>query len=92
MADVAVASGPFKRGNETALTYDLKMAAREWLYREADCRVIVLEVKLDGPGGLTVDVAALVPENTFYIIEVKSSRLDFRETADLPQSLYQSLC
>ncbi len=69
--------GPFKRGNETGLTYDLKMAAWEWLYREAGCRVIGLEVKLEGPGGRIVDLAAVGPENTFYIVEVKSSRSDF---------------
>ncbi len=74
---MAVAPGPFKRGNETALTYDLKMAAWEWLYREAACRVIGLEVKLEGPGGRIVDLAAVGPHNTFYIIEVKSSRSDF---------------
>ena len=69
--------GPFKRGNETALTYDLKMAAWEWLYHEADCRVIGLEVKLEGPGGRIVDLAAVGPQNTFYVVEVKSSRSDF---------------
>ena len=71
-----VASGPFKRGNETSLTYDLKMAAWEWLYHQAGCRVIGLEVKLEGPGGRIVDLAAVGPHNTFYIIEVKSSRSD----------------
>ena len=40
------APGPFKRGNETGLTYDLKMAAWEWLYREAGCRVIGLKVRI----------------------------------------------
>ncbi|PKB70500.1 MAG: hypothetical protein BZY87_10255 [SAR202 cluster bacterium Io17-Chloro-G6] len=77
MADIQTASGPFKRGNETALTYDLKMAAWEWLYHEAGCRVIGLEVKLEGPGGRIVDLAAVGPQNTFYIVEVKSSRPDF---------------
>ena len=77
MADAAVAPGPFKRGNETALTYDLKMAAWEWLYRGAGCRVIGLEVKLEGPGGRIVDLAAVGPQNTFYIIEAKSCRSDF---------------
>ena len=70
-------SGPFKRGNETGLTSDLKMAAWEWLYHEAGCRVIGLEVKLEGPGGRIVDLAAVGPQNTFYIVEVKSSRSDF---------------
>ena len=69
--------GPFKRGNETGLTYDLKWAAWEWLYHEAGCRVIGLEVKLEGPGGRIVDLAAVGPQNTFYIVEVKSSRSDF---------------
>ncbi len=77
MVDLAAASGPFKRGNETGLTYDLKMAAWEWLYREAGCRVIGLEVKLEGPGGRIVDLAAVGPQNTLYIVEVKSSRSDF---------------
>ena len=30
-------SGPFQRGNETDLTYRLKWAAWEWLYKEAGC-------------------------------------------------------
>ena len=70
-------SGPFKRGNETDLTYDLNMAAWEWLYHEAGCRIIGLEVKLEGPGGRIADLAAVGPQNTFYIVEVKSSRSDF---------------
>ena len=77
MADLAAVPGPFKRGNETGLTYDLKMAAWEWLYRQAGCRVIGLEVKLEGPGGRIVDLAAVGPQNIFYIVEVKSSRSDF---------------
>ena len=77
MVELTTESGPFKRGNETGLTYDLKMAAWEWLYREAGCRVIGLEVKLEGPGGRIVDLAAVGPQNTFYIIEVKSNRSDF---------------
>ena len=77
MVELAEASGIFKRRNETGLTYDLKMAAWEWLYREAGCRVIGLEVKLEGPGGRIVDLAAVGPRNTFYIVEVKSSRSDF---------------
>ncbi|MBO20332.1 MAG: hypothetical protein CL732_07325 [Chloroflexi bacterium] len=82
MVDAVVAadsatSGPFKRGNETGLTYDLKMAAWEWLYHQAGCRVIGLEVKLEGSGGRIVDLAAVGPQNTFYIVEVKSSKSDF---------------
>ena len=53
-------SGPFKRGNETGLTYDLERAAWEWLYHEAGCRFIGLEVKLEGPGGRIVDLAVVV--------------------------------
>ena len=75
--DLVATPGPFKRGNETSLTYDLKMAAWEWLYHEAGCRVIGLEVKLEGPGGRIVDLAAVGPQNTFYIVEVKSNRSDF---------------
>ena len=77
MVELAEASGIFKRRNETRLTYDLKMAAWEWLYREAGCRVIGLEVKLEGPGGRIVDLAAVGPRNRFYIVEVKSSKSDF---------------
>ena len=77
MAGVDSAPGAFRRGKESALTYDLKMAAWEWLYREAGCRVIGLEVKLEGPGGRIVDLAAVGPQNAFYIVEVKSSRSDF---------------
>ena len=53
------------------------MAAWEWLYHEASCRVIGLEVKLEGPGGRIVDLAAVGPENIFYVVEVKSGRSDF---------------
>ena len=77
MADVGMASEPFKLGSETSLTYDLKMASWAWLYREAGCRVIGLEVKLEGPEGRIVDLAGVGPRNTFYIIEVKSSKSDF---------------
>ena len=77
MVDLVETPGPFMRGNETGLPYALKMAAWKWLYREADCRVIGLEVKLEGPGGRIVDLAAIGPQNTFYIIEVKSCLSDF---------------
>ena len=76
MAEVGLASEPFKLGSETSLTYDLKMASWAWLYREAGCRVIGLEVKLEGPEGRIVDLAGVGPRNTFYIIEVKSSKSD----------------
>ena len=74
MVDLAAAPGPFKRGNETGLTYDLKMAAWEWLYREAGCRVIGLEVKLEGPGGRIVDLAAV------WSSREKSDLLDLTST------------
>ena len=67
----------FRRGNETALTYSLKWAAWEWLYSVARCRCIGLEVKLEGPGGRVVDLAAVGPGNTLYVVEVKASRADF---------------
>ena len=67
----------FKRGNESKLTYSLKWAAWEWLYTFAGCRCIGFEVKLEGPGGRIVDVAAVGPGNTIYLVEVKASRADF---------------
>ena len=81
MSEFERVSGLFKLNNETQLTYDLKMAAWEWLYRTAGCRVIGLEVKLEGPFGRIVDIAAVGPRNTFYIIEVKSSKSDFSKDA-----------
>ena len=67
----------FKRGNESRLTYSLKWAAWEWLYSVARCRCIGFEVKLEGPGGRIVDLAAVGPGNTIYVVEVKASRADF---------------
>ena len=67
----------FKLGNESRLTYSLKWAAWEWLYTFAGCRSIGFEVKLEGPGGRIVDLAAVGPGNTIYIVEVKASRADF---------------
>ncbi len=76
--DSAPGIGPvFKRGNESKLTYSLKWAAWEWLYTIAGCRSIGFEVKLEGPGGRVVDLAAVGPGNTIYIVEVKASRADF---------------
>ena len=80
-------SGLFKRKNETQLTYDLKMAAWKWLYHEAGCRIIGLEVKLEGPFGRIVDLAAVGPQNIFYIVEVKSSRSDFSKDDHTPEDL-----
>jgi len=71
------ASGPFKRNNESALTYRLKWLAWEWLYLAAQCRCIGMEVRLEGPGGRVVDLAGVGPENVIYIVEVKSTRADF---------------
>ena len=67
----------FKRGNESKLTYALKWAAWEWLYTFAGCRCIGFEVKLEGPGGRVVDLAAVGPGNVIYVVEVKASRADF---------------
>ena len=67
----------FKRGNESKLTYSLKWAAWEWLYTFGGCRSIGFEVKLEGPGGRVVDLAAVGPGNLIYIVEVKASRADF---------------
>ncbi len=73
-------AGSFKRGSESDLTYRLKWAAWEWLYKSAGCRSIGLEVKLEGPNGRTIDVVGVGPENTLYIVEVKGSRADlFRD-------------
>ena len=73
-------AGSFKRGNESDLTYRLKWAAWEWLYKWAGCRTIGLEVKLEGPYGRVIDVVGVGPENTIYAVEVKTSRADlFRD-------------
>ena len=73
-------AGSFKRGNESDLTYGLKWATWEWLYRCTGCRCIGLEVKLKGPTGRTIDVVGVGPGNTIYVIEVKGSRADlFRD-------------
>jgi len=74
---MAAIPGPLKRANETDLTYSLKWAAWEWLYREAQCRCVGMEVRLEGPGGRVVDLAGVGPENTLYIVEVKYSPSDF---------------
>ncbi len=66
----------FKRGNESVLTYRLKWAAWEWLYRKVECRAIGFEVRLEGPFGRIADVVGVGPGNIVYLIEVKSSRSD----------------
>jgi len=76
-ADIRLVGLPFKRENESQETYRLKWAAWEWLYNVAQCRNIGVEVRLEGPGGRVVDLAALGPGNTVYVVEVKSSRSDF---------------
>ena len=81
------AGSVFKRGNESKLTYALKWAAWEWLYTFAGCRSIGFEVKLEGPGGRIVDLAAVGPGNTIYIIEVKASRADFARDNHTPNDL-----
>jgi len=76
-ADIRLVGMPFKRKNESQETYRLKWAAWEWLYNVAQCRNIGVEVRLEGPGGRVVDLAALGPGNTVYVVEVKASRSDF---------------
>ena len=76
-ADFLLTGKPFKRDNETEETYRLKWAAWEWLYTVAFCRSIGVEVRLEGPGGRVVDLAAVGPGNAVYVVEVKASRSDF---------------
>ena len=76
-ADIRLTGKPFKRDNETEETYRLKWAAWEWLYTVAQCRNIGVEVRLEDPDGRIVDLAAVGPGNTVYVVEVKSSRSDF---------------
>jgi hypothetical protein len=66
----------FKRANESLLTHNLKWAAWRWLWREAQCRAIGFEVRLEGPFGRIADVVGVGPANRVYLIEVKSSRGD----------------
>ena len=75
----------FKRGNESDLTYRLKWAAWEWLYKLAGCRAIGLEVKLEGPFGRVIDVVGVGPENTIYAVEVKTSRADLFRDDNAPK-------
>ena len=67
----------FKMGSESDLAYRLKWEAWEWLYHEARCRCIGLEVRLQGPWGSVVDVVGVGPGNAMYVVEVKASRADF---------------
>lgn len=67
----------FKLGSESELAYRLKWEAWEWLYCEARCRCIGLEVRLQGPWGSIVDVVGVGPNNVIYAVEVKASRSDF---------------
>ena len=67
----------FKLGSESELAYRLKWEAWEWLYCEARCRCIGLEVRLQGPWGSVVDVVGVGPNNVIYAVEVKASRADF---------------
>lgn len=69
-------SRPFHRANDNLTTYHLKWAAWEWLYKQAKCRAIGFEVRLEGPGGRIVDVVGIGPGNRVYAIEVKASRSD----------------
>ena len=67
----------FRLGSESELAYRLKWEAWEWLYCEARCRCIGLEVRLQGPWGSVVDVVGVGPNNVIYAVEVKASRADF---------------
>ena len=67
-----------RSSSETDLTYRLKWAAWKWLYAEAGCRSIGMEVKLEGPFGRVVDLVGVGKGNVVYIVEVKSSRGDLR--------------
>lgn len=67
----------FRLGSESELAFRLKWEAWEWLYSEARCRSIGLEVRLQGPWGSVVDVVGVGPGNTIYVVEVKASRSDF---------------
>lgn len=67
----------FRLGSESELAFRLKWEAWEWLYSEARCRSIGLEVRLQGPWGSVVDVVGVGPANTIYAVEVKASRSDF---------------
>ena len=67
----------FKLGSESRLAYRLKWETWEWLYCEARCRCIGLEVRLQGPWGSVVDVVGVGPNNVIYAVEVKASRADF---------------
>ncbi len=67
----------FKLGSESERAYELKWETWEWLYAEARCRCIGLEVRLQGPWGSVVDVVGVGPGNAIYVVEVKASRSDF---------------
>jgi hypothetical protein len=67
----------FKLRSESERAYRLKWEAWEWLYHEARCRCVGLEVRLQGPWGSVVDVVGIGPSNTIYVVEVKASRADF---------------
>lgn len=67
----------FKLASESERAYHLKWKAWEWLYSEAECRCIGLEVRLQGPWGMVIDVVGVGPGNTIYVVEVKASRSDF---------------
>ena len=66
----------FRNRNESELTYSMKWAAWNWLWKVAGCRLIGFEVRLEGPFGRIADVVGLGPENRVFLIEVKSSRSD----------------
>ena len=71
-------SNILKSAGETDLTYQLKWSAWHWLYSEAGCRSIGMEVRLQGPFGRVVDLVGIGKNNIVYIVEVKSSRGDLK--------------
>jgi hypothetical protein len=85
VADLSRSAPVFKRANESLLTHNLKWAAWRWLYREAECRAIGFEVRLEGPLGRVADVVGIGPLNRVYLIEVKSSRGDLSRDDHTPR-------
>ncbi len=80
-------SPAFKLGSESELAYRLKWEAWQWLYRDAGCRCVGLEVRLQGPWGSVVDVVGVGPGNIVHVVEVKSSRADFARDNHSPADI-----
>lgn len=65
-----------KRRNESELHYRIKRAAWRWLWSRG-CRAIAFEALPDFALPARVDVLAVAPDKSTYIIEAKQSRGDF---------------